>query len=348
MKGIPQNVHFSFRAIGYAKTPFPTKRGVPRQGLLAPSAKALVTLTSMQGTSLEGLENYSHVWLFFVFSRNSNNDKVDAWRTTQDSLESRRGAGNRVYTFPSKVRPPRLLGKKTGLFSTRSPHRPNPIGLTLAKVHDVDAKNGTLLVSSVDLCDGTPIVDLKPYVPADRPNDAFYPDWVAPANEKDAVPLTADAYSRVVVAEGVRAAAAEAFTIVAERKESTGLYETSDEVVGALKEILTLDIRGRTQNRGGLSSEGGDQHTMVLDGIFFSFDFMQDEIRITGAVPQTREQKNSKNRKSTFDIEPSTKKVKRWYHETVLDVSTKNPVAGISEAKLRLLNAKTSDDGDDE
>ena len=63
----------------------------------------------------------------------------------------------------AKVKPPRLNGQKVGVFASRSPHRPCPIGLTLAKVEGID--NGTLHVSGVDLVDGTPVLDVKPYIP---------------------------------------------------------------------------------------------------------------------------------------------------------------------------------------
>jgi tRNA (Thr-GGU) A37 N-methylase len=89
----------------------PHRRGVPRQGLLAPSTKATVVLYSnVPAVALEGLEQFSHVWLVFVFSRNTNPQRVD------DFLH--RNAAH-PKTFPGKIRPPLLGGKRTGLLSTR-------------------------------------------------------------------------------------------------------------------------------------------------------------------------------------------------------------------------------------
>jgi tRNA-Thr(GGU) m(6)t(6)A37 methyltransferase TsaA len=98
-----------------------------------------------------GLEGFSHVWLLSFFHQNKNT----------------RRAG--------KVHPPRLLGEAVGTLASRSPHRPNPVGLTLARLESVDGDR--LLLSGVDLVDQTPILDIKPYLPeADRP-ETFTSGW---------------------------------------------------------------------------------------------------------------------------------------------------------------------------
>lgn len=131
---------FQFSPIGWLKTPFKDKFGTPRQGYLVPSATA--TVEWAPGTQpevwLEGLQGFSHVWLISVFH------------------------GHYGQPSPSKIHPPRLGGARVGVLASRSPHRPNPIGLTLARVTRVE--DGKLLLSEVDLIDGTPILDLKPYV----------------------------------------------------------------------------------------------------------------------------------------------------------------------------------------
>ncbi|XP_037776135.1 tRNA (adenine(37)-N6)-methyltransferase-like [Penaeus monodon] len=93
--------------------------------------------------SLEGLDEYSHIWIFFIFNKNGE---------TKD--------GNHVK---SKVAPPRLNGKRIGVFATRSPHRPNPLGLTLAHVEYIE--DDCIYLSGLDILDGTPVVDIKPYIP---------------------------------------------------------------------------------------------------------------------------------------------------------------------------------------
>lgn len=129
--------------IGEVRTCFIEKNGTPRQGCVCPSSTATLTLKLGAGLnavhSLEGLSHFSHVWLLFIFDQNGN------------------------AAAKSKVHPPRLDGAKVGLFATRTPHRPNNIGLSLVRLQKV--AGDTLHLSGVDLVDHTPILDVKPYVP---------------------------------------------------------------------------------------------------------------------------------------------------------------------------------------
>ena len=83
-----------------------------------------------------------------------------------------------------KITPPRK-GKKVGVLSTRSPHRPNPLGLSVCKIVSVDFNAGILTLSGVDLLDGTPILDIKPYTISDvvLEKDLLMPEWVSPNND---------------------------------------------------------------------------------------------------------------------------------------------------------------------
>lgn len=133
------------KIIARIKTDFPTKFGIPRQsGLVSTTAKIVFEKEYRVDTALRGLENFSHLWLIWGFSENQN----DSWSPT--------------------VRPPRLGGnKRVGVFATRSPNRPNPIGLSSVKIENIynDGKNGTVIeVLGADLLDGTPIYDIKPYL----------------------------------------------------------------------------------------------------------------------------------------------------------------------------------------
>lgn len=132
---------FSFTPIGFLKSCYPDKFGVPRQSGLVPKTYSELQLRSdlQPELALQGLEGYSHVWLQFVFHLNKS------------------------ARYHAKVHPPRLEGETIGLFATRSPHRPNPIGLSLVEL--VEIKNGALILSGADLVDGTPILDVKPYLP---------------------------------------------------------------------------------------------------------------------------------------------------------------------------------------
>ncbi|TVQ86261.1 MAG: tRNA (N6-threonylcarbamoyladenosine(37)-N6)-methyltransferase TrmO [Chromatiaceae bacterium] len=144
-----------FQPIGVLASPFTNKFGIPRQPRLAPAATARVQLLAPydREEAFDGLEGFSHVWLLFVFH--------------QDCL----GAPWRPM-----VRPPRLGGRnKVGVFASRAPYRPNPIGISAVVQHGLvrDAEGLALVVSGVDLLDGTPILDIKPYVPyADQIADA--------------------------------------------------------------------------------------------------------------------------------------------------------------------------------
>lgn len=130
--------------IGHIKSMFHSKNGTPRQSGLIKSARASLTINKAVFNnpehSLEDVSSFSHVWLIWLFHANGVTASVKA-----------------------KVAPPRLKGRRVGVFSTRSPHRPCPIGLTLAKVERVEG--ATVTLSGIDLIDGTPVLDLKPYIP---------------------------------------------------------------------------------------------------------------------------------------------------------------------------------------
>ncbi|MCP5077687.1 MAG: tRNA (N6-threonylcarbamoyladenosine(37)-N6)-methyltransferase TrmO [Psychromonas sp.] len=145
----------SFETIAKIHSPYKEKFAVPRQPGLVPSANALLEILPPYDdiNAFTGLDDFSHLWLMFVFHKNKQNKN---WQPT--------------------VRPPRLGGnKRLGVFATRSPNRPNPIGLSLVEFHGVIQKQGKLFLqlSNIDLVDGTPIVDIKPYIPyADSKPDA--------------------------------------------------------------------------------------------------------------------------------------------------------------------------------
>jgi tRNA-Thr(GGU) m(6)t(6)A37 methyltransferase TsaA len=86
------------------------------------------------------------------------------------------------HAAKSKIKPPKMLGKKTGVFATRSPHRPNPIGLSMGRV--VSLSSTLLTLSGIDLVDQTPIIDLKPYIPQDfvAESDLILPEWISAAS----------------------------------------------------------------------------------------------------------------------------------------------------------------------
>lgn len=146
----------NFKVIARIHTDFKEKFGIPRQsGILEKTFGKIVFEPEYRRTeALRGLEGFSHIWLLWEFSESLR----DTWSPT--------------------VRPPRLGGnKRVGVFATRSPYRPNPIGLSAVKLEEIrhtENEGDVLIVSGADILDGTPIYDIKPYLKfADSKPDAI-------------------------------------------------------------------------------------------------------------------------------------------------------------------------------
>ncbi len=137
---------FQVPAIGYVQSPYGEKFAVPRQSGLAPHAKSRIFFYPPYGDpeAFRGLEGFSHLFVIFVFDR------------------------ARPGPFHATVRPPRLGGnERAGVFATRSPYRPSRLGLSAVKLERILNTEGqvSLEISGADLTDGTPVVDIKPYIP---------------------------------------------------------------------------------------------------------------------------------------------------------------------------------------
>lgn len=147
-------MEFSFKPIGIIESCFREKFGIPRQPGLATEARAELKMLPPfdQMEAFNGLADFSHVWIIFVFHAGMR----DAWKAT--------------------VRPPRLGGnRRAGVFSTRSGFRPNPIGMSAVRLEKIvrEKKETRLFLGGIDLLDGTPVLDIKPYLPyADAVCDA--------------------------------------------------------------------------------------------------------------------------------------------------------------------------------
>ena len=157
---------FSMRVIARIHSDFSTKFGVPRQSGLVDALESTVVFEPEYRNmdALRGLEDFSHLWLVWVFDKAVRRD----WSPT--------------------VRPPRLGGnRRMGVFATRSPFRPNPIALSSVKLAGIEqtAEQGPVLhIRGADLMDGTPILDIKPYIPyADAHPEALGGFAAVPAGE---------------------------------------------------------------------------------------------------------------------------------------------------------------------
>ncbi|NOI64921.1 tRNA (N6-threonylcarbamoyladenosine(37)-N6)-methyltransferase TrmO [Vibrio sp. 99-8-1] len=160
---------YSLEPIGVIQTPFKEKFAVPRQPRLTASATSKLLLTGAANSpdSVRGIEQFSHIWLLFLFDKNLE----AGWNPT--------------------VRPPRLGGnERVGVFASRAPFRPNGIGMSAVELKNVVIEDNQvwLELGSVDLVDGTPIIDIKPYIP--------YSDSISDANggfaqtQPDLLPVT--------------------------------------------------------------------------------------------------------------------------------------------------------------
>ena len=137
--------------IAHIRTDFPEKFGIPRQPGVVEELKGRIVFEPeyRNPDMIRGLEEFSHIWLIWEFSKNLADDGSSKFSPT--------------------VRPPRLGGnKRIGVFATRSPFRPNPLGLSVVKIDHVeqDTPEGPVIyVKGADMVDGTPIYDIKPYIP---------------------------------------------------------------------------------------------------------------------------------------------------------------------------------------
>lgn len=208
--------------IAVIRTEFPEKFGIPRQSGLASSLRGRIVFNEgfKDPSALRGLESFSHLWLIWEFSSNRHSD----WHPT--------------------VRPPRLGGNATiGVFATRSPFRPNPLGLSCVELDRIEystAEGPIIYVKGADLMDGTPIYDIKPYIRyADSRPDAV-------CGYADEIPQKT---LEVVMSEAVR-------------------MELGDKAEAAV-EILAYDPRPSYQNDPervyGLSYAGYDLKFVVVD-----------------------------------------------------------------------------------
>lgn len=184
--------------IGVIESDYPDKFGIPRQPGLAPAARTHLVLTPPYDDPLavRGLEAFSHLWLTFVFHLSPERTGPEGWTPL--------------------VRPPRLGGNaKVGVFASRSTHRPNRLGLSLVELREIDTRRGVRLVlRGADLVDGTPVLDIKPYLP-----------W-AEAHPEARAGFAPEAPTRLPIAFSPAAEAA-----LAERTDSESLRELITQVL---------------------------------------------------------------------------------------------------------------------
>eukprot|EP00743_Colponemidia_sp_Colp-15_P008719 GILK01009495.1.p1 GENE.GILK01009495.1~~GILK01009495.1.p1 ORF type:complete len:357 (+),score=37.46 GILK01009495.1:43-1071(+) len=241
---------FSFLPIGLMESCFKDRRGTPRQGLLASKVRGRLRIRANlnPAASLDGLSGFSHVWVIFVFHENTNVVKGMSEAPGKSPVKA-------------KVEPPRMGGMRIGLFATRTPHRPNPIGLSLARLDKVEGD--TLWLSGIDLVDGTPVLDIKPYTPYDCNTDAAMPPWLALSTDAPNFPVE--------------------FTMAAIEQLQAHvpvltLYDNVDDIRDAIVEVLSMDIRSIHQKN---KSDASTVFEFRLDNLMIKFVYESDRLLVT-------------------------------------------------------------------
>ncbi len=191
---------YQIQPIGYIRSIYRLCVGTPRQGLLAPNSRGRIDFISknVSPDSILELEHFSHLWILFQFHLNTKG------KDSKDNNNNNNNKSKKLnQQYSSKIAPPALGGKKVGIFATRTPHRPNAIGFTLCKLESIalpqkqkkklsDKNDSTfsINISGIDLVDGTPVFDIKPFVPhydsvgyddkeQSSSNAASLPTWVS-------------------------------------------------------------------------------------------------------------------------------------------------------------------------
>lgn len=227
---------FFIQPIGAIESCYRQCVGTPRQGLLVPSSRAAMVLKSnVSPEALDGLEEFSHVWLIFKFSKNTNTVKeAKAFEGVVSNEDLPWNKRNQKFTFTAKITPP-MLKEKKGVYATRSPHRANPIGITLARIEGVDKKKHRLMLSSCDLIDETPIFDIKPFVGMyDSAEDAVFPPWIVETiNTRNTVKFHDDV----------------AFKVNRLKKKLKQYKNEPDAYLQGLRETLEADVRSKFQTK---------------------------------------------------------------------------------------------------
>jgi len=275
--------YFTLTEIGEITSPFPLRAGTPRQGLLAIHSRSILTLHSfIPREAFDDLDQYSHVWVLFQFHLNPVNKgkapkKKKKIQQQQQQQKEKNKNQQQYYTDKymfksSKIKPPRAKGRKVGVYATRSPHRLNNIGLSLALVEKVETvgykstKRTIIKLLGLDLVDGTPVYDIKPYIPSDcilapaitnpiTQMDSIIktPFWVSDDNDKFSSVSWTEEAKNVVRQEqqsGSLSPLYPPYSGVERRINHTNnIIMDKEEVINAISEIVAQDPRAQYDGR---------------------------------------------------------------------------------------------------
>lgn len=256
------------QCIGTVVSPYTKRMGTPRQGSLVPSSRAFIQL-NIPTQALEGIEAYSHLWVVFAFHANTN-----------------------VFHKKTKVRPPRATGnQKVGQLATRSPHRPNPLGLSLVKIERLDPKAKRLHISGLDLVNGTPVYDVKPCVPWDIPGYVHTGDNPSPVSQLRVPEWVGqdDVIEKVLFTEEALVAFQ---TLVVRQRRLAPLYNGPDDLSEAkatLIQILAQDPRsshrGLKTNQRGTTTDENEVYSLVFGKLQVGFQVLSWGVQVVQVAP---------------------------------------------------------------
>lgn len=216
--------------IATINTPFSEKFTIPRQASIVTEAvgKLYFTANYRQADCFNGLKAHSHYWLIWGFHKHIDKNKA------------------------LTVRPPRLGGNtRVGVFATRSPFRPNNLGLSVVKLESLDIEHFSLTVSGVDMLNGTPIYDIKPYIPyADMRQEALS-EWAnSPPTPKFSVTFLSEAEQILTAydqAQGTRLRSLLSALLVYDARPAYQSAQTSEDKVYATT-LYNVDIKWKINN----------------------------------------------------------------------------------------------------
>lgn len=259
-----------FEPIGRARSCFSRRNGTPRQGgALVPTARCEFKLAAnLPRHLLDGLREYSHAWVIYVFHANTN-------------LTGTRTGG----AAKGKVAVPRLDGGRVGALATRTPHRPVPVGLSVGTVERVDVERGIVILGGMDLVDGTPVLDIKPYVPfCDSITGARAPDWVGrEATGKDE-PL------KIRSVEFAEASEAPLSSSYARSSSAKALYADVEAFKMFIKEVLSYDIRSIRERNAPAEKRKFETYRVILCDVEVEYTISEERVvEIIGARAVPRE-----------------------------------------------------------
>ena len=254
---------YQIQPIGYIRSIYRLCVGTPRQGLLAPNSRGRIDFISknVSPDSILELEHFSHLWILFQFHLNTKG---------KDSKGNNNNNNKSNQQFPSKIAPPALGGKKVGIFATRTPHRPNAIGFTLCKLESItlpqkqkkkssDKNNSafSINVSGIDLVDGTPVFDIKPFVPhydsvgyeQSSSNAASLPTWVSSGlgKRREVIILPHARNQLEIIMKHESDNGMKFYGVKTGRDESE--QDALQHIIDCIMEVLSVDVRSAWQTK---------------------------------------------------------------------------------------------------